>query len=129
MTETRPLSGVYCPALTPMNADLSLNTAAFIEHCRWLLDDGCHGLAVFGTTSGASLRASSLLRLQPEMTAASATANRKKKNGLGMTPSLQFGRKNAESRFPEFSRFQLPQETGFRELLQHHGARKNSISQ
>jgi len=54
MTETRPLSGVYCPALTPMNADLSLNTAAFIEHCRWLLDDGCHGLAVFGTTSEAN---------------------------------------------------------------------------
>ncbi len=37
-----------------MNADLSLNTAAFIEHCRWLLDDGCHGLAVFGTTSEAN---------------------------------------------------------------------------
>jgi 4-hydroxy-tetrahydrodipicolinate synthase len=54
MTETRPLSGVYCPALTPVNADLSLNTAAFIEHCRWLLDDGCHGLAVFGTTSEAN---------------------------------------------------------------------------
>ena len=30
--------------VTPMRADLSIDGHAFAEHCRRLLDDGCHGL-------------------------------------------------------------------------------------
>jgi 4-hydroxy-tetrahydrodipicolinate synthase len=46
--------GVWVPALTPFNEDLSVNADAFVGHCRWLLDQGADGLAVFGTTSEAN---------------------------------------------------------------------------
>lgn len=46
--------GVWVPALTPFRGDLSVNRDAFIGHCRWLLDQGADGLAVFGTTSEAN---------------------------------------------------------------------------
>ena len=48
------LSGVWAPALTPFRHDLVIDTPRFISHCRRLLRDGCHGLAVFGTTSEAN---------------------------------------------------------------------------
>lgn len=48
------LAGVWVPALTPFNPDLSVNRQAFVVHCRWLLDQGADGLAVFGTTSEAN---------------------------------------------------------------------------
>ena len=47
-------SGIWSPALTPMTADLAPDTGRFIRHARWLLDNGCHGLALFGTTSEAT---------------------------------------------------------------------------
>lgn len=43
---------VYAPALTPFNADLSVNQTAFIDFCHWLVSQGA-GLAVFGTNSEA----------------------------------------------------------------------------
>lgn len=47
-------AGVWVPALTPFNPDLSVNREAFAAHCRWLLEQGADGLAVFGTTSEAN---------------------------------------------------------------------------
>ena len=44
---------VLAPALTPFNADLSVNQPAFITFCRWLVAQGA-GLAVFGTNSEAN---------------------------------------------------------------------------
>jgi 4-hydroxy-tetrahydrodipicolinate synthase len=52
-------SGVISPALTPFTADLEPDTGRFITHCRWLLDQGCAGLAVFGTTSEANSQSGS----------------------------------------------------------------------
>lgn len=46
--------GVWVPALTPFNDDFSVNRAAFVTHCNWLLEQGADGLAVFGTTSEAN---------------------------------------------------------------------------
>lgn len=46
--------GVWVPVLTPFRADLSVNGPAFAAHCRWLLEQGADGLAVFGTTSEAN---------------------------------------------------------------------------
>ncbi len=46
--------GVFVPALTPFRADLSVDATRFVAHCRWLLDEGADGLAVFGTTSEAN---------------------------------------------------------------------------
>ena len=48
------MRGVLAAALTPMRGDLSVDRAAFADHCRRLLDDGCHGLAIFGTTGEAN---------------------------------------------------------------------------
>ncbi|MFL2547292.1 MAG: dihydrodipicolinate synthase family protein [Candidatus Rariloculaceae bacterium] len=47
-------SGVLVPALTPFKPDLEADADAFLQHCRWLLEQGADGLAVFGTTSEAN---------------------------------------------------------------------------
>ncbi len=46
-------SGVIAPVLTPFDADLEPDPARFVEHAAWLLEDGCTGLAPFGTTGEA----------------------------------------------------------------------------
>src|SRR5258706_8313704 len=46
--------GVFVPACTPFRGDLSVDEQRFVAHCRWLLDEGADGLAVFGTTSEAN---------------------------------------------------------------------------
>ncbi len=40
--------------LTPLDSTLSPDRAALAKHCRWLLDNGCAGLAVLGTTGEAN---------------------------------------------------------------------------
>ena len=50
----RRLSGVFAPALTPFGADLAPDPRRFVALCRWLLANGCAGLAPFGTTSEAN---------------------------------------------------------------------------
>ena len=56
---TRPqaaarLRGVLSPVVTPFKPDLSIDTERFVRHCKWLLKNGCSGLAVFGTNSEAN---------------------------------------------------------------------------
>lgn len=46
--------GVMAAVLTPLNEDLSPDHATWIDHCRWLLRQGCDGLAVLGTTGEAN---------------------------------------------------------------------------
>jgi 4-hydroxy-tetrahydrodipicolinate synthase len=45
--------GVCPPAATPFRADLNIDFDRYFTHCRRLLADGAHGLAVLGTTSEA----------------------------------------------------------------------------
>ena len=47
-------SGVLVPVLTPFSVDLQPDADRFGTYCRWLLDQGANGLAVFGTTSEAN---------------------------------------------------------------------------
>jgi 4-hydroxy-tetrahydrodipicolinate synthase len=47
-------SGVFCAALTPMTDALAPDKAALIAHCRWLLANGCDGVAPLGTTGEAT---------------------------------------------------------------------------
>ena len=42
--------GVFAAALTPFTQALEPDTALFVAHCRWLLDNGCDGLVPIGTT-------------------------------------------------------------------------------
>ncbi len=44
-------SGVIAPVLTPFGEDGSADADRFVEHCHWLMEEGCTGLAPFGTTS------------------------------------------------------------------------------
>jgi 4-hydroxy-tetrahydrodipicolinate synthase len=53
MTSPFP-TGVYCAATTPFNADLSVDQGLFTSHCQRLLDDGCTGIAMLGTTGEAN---------------------------------------------------------------------------
>ena len=48
------LRGIFAPTLTPVQTDLTPDVGRWIDHCRWLLDSGCHGLCPFGTTSEAN---------------------------------------------------------------------------
>lgn len=48
------ISGVFCAAATPLNEDLSPDLGMFATHCRALLDDGCDGIALLGTTGEAN---------------------------------------------------------------------------
>jgi 4-hydroxy-tetrahydrodipicolinate synthase len=42
--------GVYAASLTPLHADLSCNNEALTEHCIELINKGCKGVVLFGTT-------------------------------------------------------------------------------
>ncbi|MGY4507666.1 dihydrodipicolinate synthase family protein [Bradyrhizobium sp. USDA 3650] len=46
--------GVFSAALTPLDAELAPDHARFIAHCRHLLDEGCDGIALLGTTGEAN---------------------------------------------------------------------------
>ena len=52
--DSLPARGVWSPVLIPMQPDLSIDSKRFVDHARWLLAQGCHGLALFGTTSEAN---------------------------------------------------------------------------
>lgn len=52
--EATRLAGVLAPVLTPFTAELAPDPGRLLRHCRWLLAQGCAGLAVFGTTSEAN---------------------------------------------------------------------------
>jgi 4-hydroxy-tetrahydrodipicolinate synthase len=51
---TYAVSGVNSAVATPVNADFSPDLGLLAEHCRWLLDNGCDGLAILGTTGEAN---------------------------------------------------------------------------
>ena len=51
--KTASISGLVAPILTPFNDDMSVATSLYVAHARWLLDQGCAGIAPFGTTGEA----------------------------------------------------------------------------
>ena len=50
----QPFRGVLVPVLTPFTRSGEPDGGRFIAFCRWLLDQGAGGLAIFGTTSEAN---------------------------------------------------------------------------
>jgi 4-hydroxy-tetrahydrodipicolinate synthase len=48
------IRGVFCASATPLNADLTPDLGAFAAHARTLIDDGCDGIALLGTTGEAN---------------------------------------------------------------------------
>ena len=52
MTKIR---GIFAASMTILNEDLSLNIEKTIKHAEKLIDQGCHGTAIFGSTGQAQL--------------------------------------------------------------------------
>ena len=49
------ISGIYAASMSILNSDLSLNVEKTIHHAEKLIDQGCHGTAIFGSTGQAQL--------------------------------------------------------------------------
>jgi 4-hydroxy-tetrahydrodipicolinate synthase len=70
------LRGVLAPVVTPFRSNLDVDTGAFVEHCRWLVESGA-GLAIFGTNSEAnSLSADERIEATDALIAAGVPASR-----------------------------------------------------
>ncbi|NIP83904.1 MAG: dihydrodipicolinate synthase family protein, partial [Gemmatimonadetes bacterium] len=53
MTAIEPLRGVIAPILTPFEDDLTIARDLYVANARRCLEEGCVGLAPFGTTGEA----------------------------------------------------------------------------
>jgi 4-hydroxy-tetrahydrodipicolinate synthase len=49
------LSGIYAATMSVLNSDLSLNVEKTINHAEKLIDQGCHGTVIFGSTGQSQL--------------------------------------------------------------------------
>ena len=49
------IKGIYAAGLSILNLDLSLNIEKTISHSEKIIDQGCHGVAIFGSTGQAQL--------------------------------------------------------------------------
>ena len=49
------ISGIYAATMSVINSDLSLNIDKTIDHAEKLIDQGCHGTAIFGSTGQSQL--------------------------------------------------------------------------
>src|SRR6202041_464792 len=74
---SQPFSGVLVPVLTPFTGAGEPDAGRFVAFCRWLLDEGADGLAIFGTTSEAnSMSAGERMALLDRLIAAGVPAAR-----------------------------------------------------
>ncbi|MDB4069910.1 dihydrodipicolinate synthase family protein [Candidatus Pelagibacter sp.] len=49
------IKGIYAASMSVFNDDLSLNIDKTINHAERIIDQGCHGVAIFGSTGQAQL--------------------------------------------------------------------------
>ncbi len=49
------ISGIYAASMSILNDDLTLNIKKTIKHAEMVIDNGCHGAAIFGSTGQAQL--------------------------------------------------------------------------
>jgi len=49
------ISGIFAASMSVINSDLSLNVEKTINHAEKLIDQGCHGTAIFGSTGQSQL--------------------------------------------------------------------------
>ena len=49
------ISGIFAASMSVLNSDLSLNVEKTIDHAEMLIDHGCHGTAIFGSTGQSQL--------------------------------------------------------------------------
>lgn len=85
---TYAVSGVFCASATPLTSDLSPDLAAFAAHCHALIQDGCDGIALLGTTGEANSFSSAERRaiLEAALSAGIAPSRLLPGTGLANTP-------------------------------------------
>ena len=49
------ISGIFAATMSVLNSDLSLNVDKTTDHAEMLIDQGCHGTAIFGSTGQSQL--------------------------------------------------------------------------
>jgi 4-hydroxy-tetrahydrodipicolinate synthase len=49
------ISGIFAATMSVINSDLSLNVEKTIDHAEKLIEQGCHGTAIFGSTGQSQL--------------------------------------------------------------------------
>ena len=49
------IKGIYAASMSIFNSDLSLNIEKTVSHAEKIIDQGCHGVAIFGSTGQAQL--------------------------------------------------------------------------
>ena len=49
------INGIYAASMSVINNDLSLDVTKTIKHAEMIIDQGCHGAAIFGSTGQAQL--------------------------------------------------------------------------
>jgi len=49
------IKGIYAASMSVFNSDLSLNIEKTVNHAEKIIDQGCHGAAIFGSTGQAQL--------------------------------------------------------------------------
>ena len=49
------IKGIYAASMSVLNDNLTLNVPKTIKHAEELIDNGCHGVAMFGSTGQAQL--------------------------------------------------------------------------
>ena len=51
----KKIKGIYAAGMSIFNEDLNLNISKTIKHAETIIDQGCHGVAIFGSTGQAQL--------------------------------------------------------------------------
>ena len=51
----KKIKGIFAAGMSIFNEDLSLNILKTVNHAEKIIDDGCHGVAIFGSTGQAQL--------------------------------------------------------------------------
>ena len=49
------IKGIYAASMSVLNENLTLNIDKTIDHAEMVIDQGCHGAAIFGSTGQAQL--------------------------------------------------------------------------
>ena len=49
------IKGIYAASMSVINNDLTLDVTKTIKHAEMIIDQGCHGVAIFGSTGQAQL--------------------------------------------------------------------------
>lgn len=90
-THTQPVSdtlhprGVFCAAMTPLTADFAPDHAPFVAHARRLLERGCDGIALLGTTGEANSFSAAQRRALLEAAVAGGIPPERLMPGTGVT--------------------------------------------